>query len=621
MTKNFKTKLTVLIMVVSMCLAFIPTTTFATESTTNGTTINGQLNISSLSDDASSDGWSWVESTKTLTLTNLTIVNDDNNYKSGIILPDISNEETATIVLVGDNYISGFNQTYGRAFATVSDVNGNVRGNLTITGTGSLTISDGGYIQNGSFLNVTIDGATLTSNTSDGWMVSEVFTVKNGATVNITVTETSANAVYALQGIEIIDSTMNVSLTNSTQTGLCGFNTTKTNTDVSVVIENSTVTITGENTSSAIYCRSYYGDASLSIVNSTVTIGENSSWGIYCYAATGTGSADTYIEDSTINIDSTAGVYSNSSLTLAGDVNILTDSNRQVLCSPSLVTDDLGDNASIQGYSRQGDDIFYLTDYTLTTDFEVTTGRTLTIPEGVTLTLDGNTNLTSVDDEAITNNGTIVVSCSSAGGVKESALNSASIGTIETSHTEGESVIENEVEATCTEDGSYDIVVYCKECEEELSRETVTVSATGHTWDEGVVTTQATETTDGVKTYTCTVCGATKTEVIPATGETTTQSDETTTATQTESTTADESTTDETTATTQADDETTTTAVAETTTSADDTTTTTTTTASNSSLTSPNTGNDNSLFILAMFVCASGLILVLTFSRKQKSKQ
>ncbi len=43
---------------------------------------------------------------------------------------------------------------------------------------------------------------------------------------------------------------------------------------------------------------------------------------------------------------------------------------------------------------------------------------------------------------------------------------------------------------------------------------------TGHTYDEGVVTTPATCTEDGVKTYTCTVCGETYTEVIPAKGHT-----------------------------------------------------------------------------------------------------
>ena len=39
-----------------------------------------------------------------------------------------------------------------------------------------------------------------------------------------------------------------------------------------------------------------------------------------------------------------------------------------------------------------------------------------------------------------------------------------------------------------------------------------------HTWDEGVVTTEATCTTDGVRTYTCSVCHETRTEKIDATG-------------------------------------------------------------------------------------------------------
>ena len=39
-----------------------------------------------------------------------------------------------------------------------------------------------------------------------------------------------------------------------------------------------------------------------------------------------------------------------------------------------------------------------------------------------------------------------------------------------------------------------------------------------HSWDAGKVTTEATCTTDGVKTYTCSVCKTTKTETIKATG-------------------------------------------------------------------------------------------------------
>ena len=39
--------------------------------------------------------------------------------------------------------------------------------------------------------------------------------------------------------------------------------------------------------------------------------------------------------------------------------------------------------------------------------------------------------------------------------------------------------------------------------------------ATGHKWDNGKITTPATTENEGIKTYTCTVCGDTKTESIP----------------------------------------------------------------------------------------------------------
>ncbi len=55
---------------------------------------------------------------------------------------------------------------------------------------------------------------------------------------------------------------------------------------------------------------------------------------------------------------------------------------------------------------------------------------------------------------------------------------------VEHVHIPGEAVKENEEPATETEDGSYDSVIYCTVCEEELSRETITVPATG-TGDTG----------------------------------------------------------------------------------------------------------------------------------------
>ncbi len=52
-------------------------------------------------------------------------------------------------------------------------------------------------------------------------------------------------------------------------------------------------------------------------------------------------------------------------------------------------------------------------------------------------------------------------------------------------HTPGEAVRENEVAADCETAGSYDSVVYCAECGEEISRESVTVPALGHDFVNG----------------------------------------------------------------------------------------------------------------------------------------
>ena len=45
------------------------------------------------------------------------------------------------------------------------------------------------------------------------------------------------------------------------------------------------------------------------------------------------------------------------------------------------------------------------------------------------------------------------------------------------------------------------------------------VETAAHTWNNGKITTEPTTTTEGVKTYTCTACGDTKTEVVPKTEE------------------------------------------------------------------------------------------------------
>ncbi len=79
----------------------------------------------------------------------------------------------------------------------------------------------------------------------------------------------------------------------------------------------------------------------------------------------------------------------------------------------------------------------------------------------------------------------------------------------------GYGTTENTVPATCGADGRIDTA--CSNCGDVIA--TKVIPATGaHTWDNGTVTTEPTETTPGVRTFTCAVCSQTKTEVIPATG-------------------------------------------------------------------------------------------------------
>jgi|GEM_PF-3788278 len=74
------------------------------------------------------------------------------------------------------------------------------------------------------------------------------------------------------------------------------------------------------------------------------------------------------------------------------------------------------------------------------------------------------------------------------------------------SHVPGEAVQENEVPAACEAEGSYDEVVYCTVCGEELSRESTSILALGH--DYVATVTEPTCTAQGYTIYTCTRCGS-----------------------------------------------------------------------------------------------------------------
>ena len=80
----------------------------------------------------------------------------------------------------------------------------------------------------------------------------------------------------------------------------------------------------------------------------------------------------------------------------------------------------------------------------------------------------------------------------------------------------------SEVEPKCEEDGNKHYYK-CETCgkifedalgQVELTRDEVILKAIGHKWDDGEITKEATYDEEGVRTYTCSVCGETKTESI-----------------------------------------------------------------------------------------------------------
>lgn len=80
-----------------------------------------------------------------------------------------------------------------------------------------------------------------------------------------------------------------------------------------------------------------------------------------------------------------------------------------------------------------------------------------------------------------------------------------SLGATEHTHTAGEPTRENVVDATCTTDGSYDEVIKCTECGEEMSRTHKTIAAPGHKYVDTVV--DPTCTVKGYTLHKCSVCG------------------------------------------------------------------------------------------------------------------
>jgi len=77
--------------------------------------------------------------------------------------------------------------------------------------------------------------------------------------------------------------------------------------------------------------------------------------------------------------------------------------------------------------------------------------------------------------------------------------------------------IRNQKEPTCKEEG-YTGDTYCSDCKTLISSGQSIAKTENHNWDDGKITTEPTCTKKGEKTFTCSICGGTKTTKINATG-------------------------------------------------------------------------------------------------------
>ncbi len=112
-----------------------------------------------------------------------------------------------------------------------------------------------------------------------------------------------------------------------------------------------------------------------------------------------------------------------------------------------------------------------------------------------------------------TTTNTVPATCTQAGSVDTICINCGQVVSSEVieklAHTE---VVDAAVDPTCTETGLTE-GKHCSVCG-EVTVAQEEIPAKGHSWNGGEVTTEPTCTTEGVKTYTCTACGETKTESV-----------------------------------------------------------------------------------------------------------
>lgn len=119
-----------------------------------------------------------------------------------------------------------------------------------------------------------------------------------------------------------------------------------------------------------------------------------------------------------------------------------------------------------------------------------------------------NTEIRNQKKPTCTKEGKKTFTCSICGGTKITKIN-----VTEHQHTE----IRNKKSATCKEEG-YTGDTCCSDCGTIISSGQSIAKTKNHSWDDGKITTEPTCTKKGKKTFTCSICGNTKTTTITATG-------------------------------------------------------------------------------------------------------
>ena len=85
-------------------------------------------------------------------------------------------------------------------------------------------------------------------------------------------------------------------------------------------------------------------------------------------------------------------------------------------------------------------------------------------------------------------------------------MSSEAVPASELFHVPADSVTENYVASSCTDEGSYDEVVYCSGCGLELSRITNTLERVQHTFDDWIISQAATCMNEGMRYHICSAC-------------------------------------------------------------------------------------------------------------------